>query len=338
MSEFAASPSSQLAVQTRESLPFRGQPLVSILIPLYNHERYIAACLDSVLADGYPELEIVILDDGSRDGSLRLAGEWESLHSPLLSGRVTIASRENRGLAKTLNELIAMARGEFIALLASDDLLLPGSIQARLDYLQAHAEKMAVFGDSVVIDKDGEQLHESALDNMSGRRINRGQGVSIRNLLADDEMLSYELIFNWSVPGPGFLARSELYPLVGGYDESLKVEDWDFYLRLTARGLLGYLDRPVAAYRVHGLNSGSSTSSGLIHFKDLMRTAAKHWPDFSGVKRYHLLALVLHYKAVTDKIEGHKSKSNFFHRIYKMLRWGTTKIYSYKLRSFSSIN
>lgn len=322
--------------QTQATAAPGGQPLVSVLVPLYNHERYIVACLDSLVADGYQELEIVILDDGSRDESLRLALDWKERHSTVFSGNVVIASRDNRGITRTLNELIAMAHGEFIVLLASDDLLLPGGIRARLDYLQTHSEKMAVFADSVVIDKEGRCLHESALDYISRSAVNQYHGASIRSLLADDEMLSYELVFNWSVPGPGFMARREAYRILGGYDESLNVEDWDFYLRLTAHGLLGYLDRAVAAYRMHDLNSASSASSRLQQYKDLLRTATKNWPNFSGVKRFHLLALVLRFKALINRVEGHKFKAKFFHWGHKMLRWMTTRIYGFKVRNFCS--
>jgi glycosyltransferase involved in cell wall biosynthesis len=181
-------------------------PLVSIIIPLYNHARYIERCLDSIADDAYPNTEIIMIDDGSRDDSHAVVERWRESRGTAFHGEFCFIRRENRGVTRTLNELVSRASGEFVAVLASDDYLLPGGIAARVEYLRAHPEKMAVFADCTVVDEHEVCLHASGLSDIYGAQ---------KEYLANDELLPYELIINWCVPGPVFMARRELYDLVG---------------------------------------------------------------------------------------------------------------------------
>ena len=104
-------------------------PLVSILIPLYNHERFISQCLDSIINDPYPSKEIIVVNDGSTDHSLATVQKWYLKNRDKLSGLFTLKTRGNMGLCRTLNELVSIAQGEYIAVLASDDFLLPGGLR-----------------------------------------------------------------------------------------------------------------------------------------------------------------------------------------------------------------
>ncbi len=256
-------------------------PLVSVVIPLYNHAAYIERCLDSIVEDPYPAKEIVIIDDGSKDDSLDVVARWRE------SGRgehlvdFRCYSRENRGITRTLNELVGLAAGPFIAFLASDDYLLPGGIGARVAYLQGHPEKMAVFADSVVVNDAGEVTAQSALAALFKTEVSR---------LASPKLLSYELVFHWCVPGPVFLARRELYDLVGGYDESIAVEDRDFYYRLAARDLLGFIDTAVAAYRVHAGGHAATPAREKSYVQAMLATTENNMAAFTGMRRAYLRA------------------------------------------------
>jgi alpha-1,6-rhamnosyltransferase len=257
-------------------------PLVSIIIPLYNHARYIERCLDSIADDAYPGTEIIMIDDGSRDDSHAVVERWSENRGAAFHGEFRFIRRENRGVTRTLNELVSLASGEYVAVLASDDYLLPGGISARVEYLRAHPEKMAVFADCTVVDDHGVGLHASGLADIYGAQ---------KEFLANDELLPYELIINWCVPGPVFMARRELYDLVGTYDETLAIEDWDFYLRLLARNLLGFVDFPVAAYRLHSGSSLKDRERSVILQQNLVRTVTKNLDAFTGLKRFLLLGL-----------------------------------------------
>jgi glycosyltransferase involved in cell wall biosynthesis len=148
------------------SIPLVSIPLVSIIVPLYNHARYIEATLESFANEGYANLEIVIIDDGSKDNSIEIAQAWFARH-PNTFSNVFLERQENAGITKTLNRLVARANGEFITMVASDDLLLPGGIQTRLKALERRPDWLAVFGDATVIDEQGIQTATSAL-----RKIN----------------------------------------------------------------------------------------------------------------------------------------------------------------------
>jgi glycosyltransferase involved in cell wall biosynthesis len=227
--------------------PIPNIPLVSIIVPLYNHARYVEATLESFRTEGYPALEVVIIDDGSTDDSFEVARDWLKAH-PNAFKNVVLERQENQGITKTLNRLVSLSHGAFIAIVASDDLLLPGGIQARLEALQARPDWLAVFGDANVINAQGQTIKPSALQMLSWpSRVNK-------NALLDDARRNAELILRWCVPGPVLLAKRETFDPekgIGGYEEAIFLEDRHFYLRLMSRHALGFVDRPVAAYRVH---------------------------------------------------------------------------------------
>ncbi|MBV8158431.1 MAG: glycosyltransferase [Dyella sp.] len=218
-------------------------PLVSILIPAFNHERFIDRCLDSVLEDPYPAKELVIIDDGSTDGTAQRIEAWVSRHRG--DPPVEYVRRDNRGIAATLNELAARARGEFLRLGASDDYLLPGGLDALVGYLLAQPRKWAVIGDSVVVDQDDRKLHDSGMRDLHH---------ADKRLYASDDGIRLAVITQWAVGGPVALIRKRALETVAGWSESLRIDDWDFFLRLAAHDAIGFIDVNVCAYRIHSAN------------------------------------------------------------------------------------
>lgn len=275
-------------------------PLVSIIIPLYNHEQFIVACLDSVLEDPYPLKEVVIIDDGSQDGSVAAVNSWRASRPTSFPQGFTLISRENRGLTKTLNELVKRAQGDLIAVLASDDYLLPGGIGARVAYLEQNRHKLAVFADCILVDYEGVVSMQSGLSDLHDGR---------KRHLRDAQLISYEIMFNWCVPGPVFMARKEVYRQIGGYNEEIAVEDWDFYLRLTARGLLGFVDQPVAAYRIRPAEAARETTvQQHIRFNEAMLiTVEQNMKAFTGLRRAYLYAQKLKFYGVLERLKGNTS-------------------------------
>lgn len=263
-------------------------PLVSVIIPVYNHQSYLCECLNSVLYDKYPNKELVIIDDGSKDLSKEVVQNWLDKHEHEFDGRIFFLSRENKGLTKTLNELLAIAKGEFIALLASDDYLLQGGIKKRVQYLLDHPGKDAVFADCIVIDENSKLISKSGISG-----LHRGRKKRLKN----DLLLPYELTFRWCVPGPVFMARRSLYDKIGYYDENVAIEDWDFYLRIAAVNLLGFLDEKVAAYRVDQKRVITNAAQKKYD-ESMLAIIEKHEPQMSGCRKYRLLGYkrLLQYK------------------------------------------
>lgn len=249
-------------------------PLVSVLMPVFNHARFLEQGLQSVLDDGWPNVELVAIDDGSSDNSLEVMQAWLRDHGQRFA-RVSVSRQENAGIVRTLNRLVSTAAGEYVILLASDDQLLPGGIESRLRHLQAHPDSLAVFGDSIGIGDDGDLKCNSVIRDRFGGST---------ETLGDPQRLALELILNWSVPGPVLMARRDTYSVVGQYDESYFFEDRDYYLRLLARRALVFLDKPVAAYRMHAASISGDRSKQIRIGQEIIRIEKKLLPLFSGIE------------------------------------------------------
>jgi glycosyltransferase involved in cell wall biosynthesis len=249
-------------------------PLVSVIVPVFNHAAYIGACLDSISGDGYSRVELVLIDDGSNDGSFDLAAEWVALNQAGFV-RTVLRRQNNVGITCTLNRLLHLARGDFIVLLASDDALLPGGIAARVTALLQHPEWLAVFGDCTIIDRDGHQTHASGLVD-----LNHADKAALLN----SATILTELLWRWSVPGPVLMARREAFfgpNSIGLYPEDIRVEDRYFYLSALLRKAIGFVDYPVASYRLHGMQA-ITASKGQVE-EDLLTTELRLLPHFRGL-------------------------------------------------------
>jgi glycosyltransferase involved in cell wall biosynthesis len=250
-----------------ESLAMKKE-LVSVVIPLYNHEHYIEECLDSVLAQDMPNIELLLLDDGSSDKGFDVACRWKESHGHRFA-RIEFDRQANAGITHTFDRLIRKSTGRFILILASDDVLLPGSIAQRLD-LFSDACVMAVFGDAIPIDDEGNVLGKSAIGEL-------GEPCS-REALSDPRTLPWELIFRWNVYGSVLLCCREALVNPDGssvLNLSIYSEDMQLYYRLASQGSLRYLDRPVAKYRLHSSNT-SGVSENVSKLRRNVYQSRKH--------------------------------------------------------------
>ena len=249
--------------------------VISVLIPAYNHEKYVTKTLDSILEDPFENKEIVIINDGSTDNTHAKIEAWIDKHRGDIP--VTYKNQQNQGLTKTLNTLLQHARGDYLITLASDDYLLPGGLQKRYDYLQAHPQKYAVFADCIVVDGDNNILHESGLFSL--RHANRKK-------LLTDKGIREEFISNFAVPGPVLMVRRDFYKKFGGYDEEMYMEDYDLYLKFAAADLIGFLDEKVSAYRLHETNMSSVNNAKFLRLlEDSRKTLINHRGNFHGYDR-----------------------------------------------------
>jgi glycosyltransferase involved in cell wall biosynthesis len=217
---------------------------VSVLTPAYNHEKYIIDNIRSVLSQDYQDVEHVIIDDGSSDSTFEVSRHCISEQTSPVKHLLT--KQVNRGMNATLNELLRISTGEYVSVLASDDYLLPQSLSGRIRFLQENPNKLAVFGDFSCIDDAGETSTSKGLEERFG--VNKAD-------FSSDSRIRLGMLKNFSIAGPALLFHRSLIDQIGGFDEDLMIEDWDFYIRISARNLLGFLDQPVAAYRVHQTNT-----------------------------------------------------------------------------------
>lgn len=229
----------------------KGQPLISVLIPLYNHAAYIVECLDSILEQGSERIELILIDDGSSDDGLVIAQRWKELHGDGFA-RVEFNRQQNAGITRTFDRLIRSSTGDIIMIVASDDVLLPDSIASRLALLQQPGV-MAVFGDALPVDSAGKAIGTSAIGELGN--------PSSRAALSDPRTLPWELIFRWNIYGSVLMCRREAILKNDGssvLNLDIFCEDMQLYYQLSSHGTLRYLDQPVAKYRIHGSNTSHS--------------------------------------------------------------------------------
>jgi len=222
--------------------------LTSVLIPLYNHAHYIVECLNSVLAQGPEHLELILIDDGSSDDGYSVAQRWKEEHGHRFAS-IAFQQQANAGITTTFDRMIRKSTGSVIMIVASDDVLLPGSIAKRLTLLEEPGV-MAVFGDAIPIDGDSKVTGMSAIAEL-GR-------PSSRPALSDARTLPWELIFRWNVYGSVMMCRREAVLNPDGtsvLNLDIFCEDMQLYYQLSSKNALRYLNEPVAQYRVHGANA-----------------------------------------------------------------------------------
>lgn len=219
-------------------------PLVSVAIPAYNHAVFIEACLASVCAQTYPELELVMIDDGSTDNTFELADKYLATRRERFR-RVVLRRQPNQGVCATSNAVISAAQGEWVHLLGSDDKLYPQKIE-RIQ--QAIAEwncpdLALVHADVDMIDASGRTIAGKRLEkSRPPAGIDRGAWRWL--------FFNRQYIFN-----PTLALKRQSVLAIGGFDTQLALEDLDCWLRLSLRYPIARVPEVLASYRKHSGNS-----------------------------------------------------------------------------------
>lgn len=286
--------------------------LVSVLIPCFNHEKYIVNSLESIKKNNYKFIEIILIDDGSKDNSFEKAEKYLEKNKHYFYGYKCL-KQENQGVTKTLNKMIKLSQGEFITLLASDDYLTENSIKDRVEYLKKNIQKKAVIGKAFLVNDENKILNDDA-----GKKLYRANTTMLLS-----NLINKEIIMRWSVVGPTLLLKRSVYDEINLYNEKLKVEDRDFYLRLLEKNLLGYTDTNVAYYRIHSSNtSRARTIKGRASLlKEISEVnITNSYKSFNWDERLFLLS----YKVDKTLIDKEYFKLLL---IYKAIRIGLVETY-----------
>lgn len=240
-------------------------PLVSVIIPYYNHKLFVQQTLDSILADSYPNEEIIIINDGSSDDNDATITQWISTHHNDI--HIVYIKRENKGITKTLNEMLHLAKGQYIAHIASDDFFINNTFSERVQLLQSHTDKLMLLSDAITVDNDSNQLFESALFDQRGGK---------KEFYFTNKGLKREIIKRWCVVGPTTFIDKQLFERIGEYDENLFYEDWDLFLRAVSKDLILFHDQKVAAHRWHKNNASANPKTEYMRAIDLAKTAKQN--------------------------------------------------------------
>jgi hypothetical protein len=220
------------------------RPLVSISVPSFNYARFLPAAIESALSQTYPNVEIIVIDDGSEDGSLEIARGYAARYPSVKV--VTHPNHENRGPGATANLGRSQARGEYWCGLASDDVYRPTKIERQVDVLESDHSLAFVYGRARLVDAEGAPL--------------RGGELPAVDLSREPHPLEHLLAAN-VVPATAALVRKTTLDEVPE-DESLAYSDWDLWIGLAALGGVAFIDEVVVDYRVHGENMSLGVERG----------------------------------------------------------------------------
>jgi GT2 family glycosyltransferase len=263
-------------------------PLITFAIPLYNHARFIETCLESIYAQALPNAELILIDDGSKDNGFEIACRWRDEHRAAFV-RVDFERQANAGITATMDRLIRKARGEYVLLVASDDALLPNSVEQRLPAFD-DAQVMAVFGDAIPMSDDGAIAGTSAISELGGR--------CSRAALLDTRTLPWELVFRWNVYGSVLMCRRNALIDPSGktiLDLGIYSEDMQFYYRFATAKSLRFIDQPVAYYRLHPTNTSGMTQNLAKLRKNVQQSKAAAMREMPFLRRIAVGAQVLSY-------------------------------------------
>lgn len=209
-------------------------PLVTAVIPVYNAERFVADAIRSVLAQTYPRVECLVVDDGSKDGSAEVVKGF--------GPRVRYVAKENGGVASARNHGVSLAHGEFVAFLDADDAWDPTKIEKQIDVVRTQPDAGLVYS--------GMRLADETLRPIGELRP-APPAVALRNTLLLEQPSATGI-------GSTALLPAEVFRAIGGFDERLSTSaDCDLTCRIALRHPLACSPEALALYRCHGSQMSS---------------------------------------------------------------------------------
>jgi glycosyltransferase involved in cell wall biosynthesis len=216
--------------------------LVSVMMPAYNTARYIGQAIESVLAQTYPEWELLVVNDGSTDDTAEVAARFTD-------PRIRLINKTNGGESSARNVALDHSRGEFIAYLDADDAYLPHHLAATRDHLGFHPELEAVYTDGYHIDRYGQRLK-----TLQSRRRGPFEGRLFEEAVRASDVFGPPICV---VARHAIIAKHHLR-----YDPRIVIgPDWDFFVRLADLAEFGYLNDRTCLYRVHQSNITAQVDS-----------------------------------------------------------------------------
>ena len=232
----------------RSSFPIGTLPLVSIITPAYNRAGYLKETIESVLQQDYPRIEYIVLDDGSTDNTREVLEKY--------TGRLIWETQGNMGETRTVDKGWTMAHGEIMAVVNSDDPLLPGAVSAAVAFMESHPDILVAYPDW----------------NMIGPNSEFREHYQVREY---DYL--YMLRRHHCTPGPGAFIRRKAFEMTGMRDPEFRyVADFEYWLRLGLYGKFARIPKTLATWRVHP-DAASLSSKGTTMSEEHIRLMEKFY-------------------------------------------------------------
>ena len=225
------------------------EKLVSVLIPAYNHEKYIKKAIESVLNQTYKNIEVIVEDDCSTDNTVR---EIKKIKDKRLK---TIFSKKNKGPVKTMNHLLSICKGDYIAILGSDDVWYPDKLEKQLPYFK-NKKIGAVFSMMDVVDEN-DRINENdpIIEIFKNKNMSRGQRM--RCFFEKGNHLCH----------PTSIISRKAFEDIGYYNCAYRqLHDFDYWVRLTSKYDIYILNDKLIGYRrvSNGQNLSSATNEHIL--------------------------------------------------------------------------
>lgn len=221
-------------------------PLVTVIAACYNQEKFVVESLESIKAQTYPNIEIIIWDDCSKDNSVKVIEDWIEKNN--IDCRF-IKHTQNKGICKSLNEAISYANGKYFQMIALDDILLFDKILKQVEIIEDLGDDYGlVFTDTYLIDENGGLLD----DTFHSRYTPYFNSTNNYNFFED--LLQGNIIHGLSA-----IFKLDVFKQIGGYDENLFVEDWDMHIRLSLKTKIFFDSSYISAkYRITSFSTNNN--------------------------------------------------------------------------------
>jgi glycosyltransferase involved in cell wall biosynthesis len=235
-------------------------PLVSVIIPAYNAEKYIGEAVRSVVMQAFADIEIIVVDDGSTDGTVEAVRPYTD------NVAVRIIRQDNSGPSKARNKGIRAARGEYCAFLDSDDLMMPDRLRLQADLLKERKDIGLVYTDLMTFDAMG-IVHRSKKEFATPHA-----GTVLDKLLIENFITTSTV-----------MVRTDCFEEAGYFDEGIKhSEDYKMWLHIAEKYAVGYVDLPLVKYRYH---PNSLSEDRVIINSSAYNVVQSYWKEHQEYKR-----------------------------------------------------
>ena len=255
---------------------------ISIITPSYNQAVFIEQTISSVLSQSYPNLEYVIIDGGSTDGTVEILKQYDE--------RIAWVSERDRGQSDALNKGMKQATGNIVGFINSDDLLAPQSLWRVSDYFRKHPDAYWVSGKCRNIDENGIEIRKSVTLYKNAWMLTRSYtALMITNYLSQ----------------PATFWRREIMDEVGFFDESLHYSmEYDLWLRIGQKYRLYTIDDYLASFRIHSASkAGSSANAPFDADLEILKRYAKG-PLLWRLHAFHNALIVFFYLKILGRNMG----------------------------------
>jgi glycosyltransferase involved in cell wall biosynthesis len=275
--------------------------LVSVIIPAYNHQNYIVECIESVLNQTYTNIQLIVINDGSKDNTAEVVRNYINENNLV---NIEFFSNHNQGLCKTLNFGIKKSKGDYIAILASDDSWLPRKIEEQISLLESNIAIGLVYSDAYIIGGNVKTTHKYSdyKPSIKKKFLNSIQNVNVyKSLLIENFVLASTV-----------LMRKSVIDNIGDFDVNLLFEDYDMWLRITKKYPISYIDQPLGYYRMHNSNMSNSKK---IMLKGTRQILSKHLNDESTVGKPRLKLMIyirFYFRSIINLYMKNKLQKEIF--------------------------